>query len=140
MRTAAFFSGSILFVLLAGCKPAPPPVFTGTWRGHPPESLVLAIDHREPEVKVRNGAVSYTYTTDSSETCNVVDGEMVCSRGHWDGPFLQIDSTVKGEKGDVSLRERWSLSPDGGSLTIQRQGPHSSRRMEFSRHSAKAPG
>ena len=138
MRTAVFFSGWILFFPLAGCKPAAPPAFTGVWHGKSPENVLLAIDHHEPEIKVRSGTMAYTYTTDSSETCNVVDGEMVCSRGHWDGPFLQIDSTIKREKGDVTLSERWSLSRDGSSLTIQRQGPGSNSRMEFSRQGAKA--
>jgi len=119
--------------LLAACKPAPPPVLTGTWRARPPETLVLTIEHRDPEVKVRAGGASLTYTTDSSETCNIVEGDMVCSRARWDGPFLQIDSTIKGEKGDVAASERWSLSPDGNTLTIQKHGPKSDSRLSLLR-------
>jgi hypothetical protein len=62
-----------------------------------------------------------TYTTDGSETCNVVNGNMVCSKARWDGPYLQIDSTSNYDGVDIRLRDRWSLSPDGRTLSIQRR-------------------
>lgn len=89
----------------------------------------MTIDHKEPEVKIKSGVSEYTYTTDGSETCNVVDGEMVCSKGRWDGPFLQIDSTIKKAAGEVAFGERWSLAPGGRDLTIQRTAASGARTM-----------
>jgi hypothetical protein len=123
--------------VLAACAPTPPPALTGVWRAKPPDTRVLTIEHRDPEVKVRSGIESLTYTTDSSETCNVIDGEMVCSRGRWDGPFLQIDSTVKADQGEITSSERWSLSRDGKTLTIHKRGPKSDSMLYLEREQSR---
>ena len=107
----------LLLMLLGACGNAPAPNLSGRWRAGGDE---MAIQHREPELTVRRGAQSLTYATDGSETCNVVDGYMVCSRARWDGPFLQIDSVVKAEKGDRAESERWSLARDGATLSVRR--------------------
>jgi hypothetical protein len=91
-----------------------------------PPAWVDTIDHREPKVKMkeeRKGPDSMSvlaYATDGSETCNVIGGNMVCSRARWEGPYLRIDSTWNQDGVATTLQDRWSLSPDRRSLSIQR--------------------
>ena len=94
---------------------------------YPTPALWLdTVEHKEPELKLKaerkrpDSVNTATYTTDGSETCNVVNGNMVCSKARWDGPYLQIDSTSNYDGVDIRLRDRWSLAPDGRTLTIQR--------------------
>ena len=115
-RLCAFF----LFLFWAACGKQVPPNLSGEWHPSAGPGEAMTIDHKEPEVKIKSGLSVYSYTTDGSETCNVVDGEMVCSKGRWDGPFLQIDSTIKRAAGEIASSERWSLAPNGRDLSIQR--------------------
>jgi len=85
------------------------------------------VEHKESELKLRaerkgpDSLNSAAYTTDCSETCNLIDGNMVYSKAHWNGPYLVIDSTSDYDGADIRLHDRWSLSRDGRSLTIQRR-------------------
>jgi hypothetical protein len=115
---------------LAACTPAPPPTLSGVWKPlNAPDTPSYTVEHREPELKVRTSHTA-TYTTDGSETCNVVDGYMVCSKARWDGPMLRIDSTSNQDSVDTVWSERWSLAPDGKSLTIQQHWESSKRRFD----------
>ena len=120
-------------LLLAGCGRTAPPDLSGSWQPEAAGQEAMTVEHRDPELRVRRGASSFEYATDGSETCNVVDGWMVCSRARWDGPFLQIDSTIKGEKGDRQESERWSLARDGGTLTVQRGLPQARTALVYRR-------
>jgi ABC-type transport system substrate-binding protein len=135
MRTIALLGG---ILALAGCSEAPRPNLTGVWKMNSarsrmgdgystPAVWVDTIEHKEPELKLKaerkepDSVNTATYTTDGSETCNVVNGNMVCSKARWDGIYLRIDSTSNYDGVDITLRDRWSLSPDGRTLTIQRR-------------------
>jgi hypothetical protein len=65
------------------------------------------------------------YSTDGKETANTIRGNAFKSTAHWDGDQLAIES--KGSLGgNVTLKDRWSLSADGKTLSLQR---HASRTL-----------
>ena len=120
-------------------KPAAPPNFTGTWNVNieksnfgpsaTPQSMVYKIDHREPSLKltstrVDQGAedtVSLSLTTDGKESSNIVRGDAVKSKVKWDGSALLIDSVTKVEGNNFALKDKWTLSGDGKTLTWVRR-------------------
>jgi hypothetical protein len=114
------------------------PNFTGTWKLNvsksdfgampAPDSRTDKITHEDPDLKDSTtqsgqmGEVSaeLKYSTDGKETTNMVRGNEVKSTAKWDGDELAIDGKASFNGADVSLKDRWSLSADGKTLTILR--------------------
>jgi len=121
----------------AGAQAEDRPNFSGTWkanmsksdfgRGPAPEARLDRITHADPNLKdtitQRNqqGEITYdmNYSTDGKETSNTVRGNQFKSTVHWDAAELVIES-IGTLGGHVTLKDRWSLSADGKTLTIQR--------------------
>lgn len=120
-------------------KPSARPNFTGTWKLNleksnfgptpAPESMVIKIDHKEPALalvatRVEKGSAPDTVilklTTDGKESSNTVHGSEVKTKLKWEGPVLWLDSLINIDGGTVSLKDKWSLSADGTTLTIAR--------------------
>jgi len=86
------------------------------------------IDHRDPALKfLRTQAdeqgestVEWTCTTDGNECANTVRGNPMKSTVRWDGDELVISSKGTFNGQDVEIRERWTLAPDGRTITINR--------------------
>lgn len=109
--------------------------FSGTWKmvpdksefghGPAPDSRIDRISHEDPNFKDtitqgnRQGEISYdmVYSTDGKPSTNTVRGNQVKSVARWEGDDLVIESKV-GMRAEV--KDRWSLSPDGKTLTIER--------------------
>jgi hypothetical protein len=110
------------------------PNFSGTWKMDPDksvfgpvpptESLVLAIDHKEPAISVHqtsNGPegardVTSKYSTDGQESTNDFMGTPVKSKVHWDGQTLLIDSSLDAGGMEVKVASKWTLAADGKTL------------------------
>jgi hypothetical protein len=60
------------------------------------------------------------YSTDGKETTNSIRGNEIKSTAKWEGDDLVIDGKTAFNGADVTLKDRWSLSADGKTLTIQR--------------------
>ena len=114
------------------------PTFTGTWKMNPakcefgplpgPQSRIDKIDHREPHLDVISTTVGsqgertvrLNYTTDGKENTNTTAGAEMKSRLKWQGSALLIDSVVNMGGNAITIQDRWTLSDDGKTLTINR--------------------
>ena len=113
------------------------PNLTGTWKLNigksnfgqipPPATQTDTIDDSEPTVKISvaqtggmMGDSNMTSTVDTSgkESKNPgMGGADVVSNAHWDGATLVIDSKTNFQGSDVKIKDSYSLSADGKTLT-----------------------
>ena len=115
------------------------PNFSGDWKLNPsksdfgpmpaPDKLTMKIEHKDPSLKVESEQVGQqgemkstsTYTTDGKDSKNKFrDNEMV-SKVKWDGEALMFDSKLDFQGNEVSLKDNWTVSADGKTLTIKRK-------------------
>ena len=114
------------------------PNFSGDWKmngtasnfgGMPaPTSLSQKIVHEEPTLKVATAqsgefgdwTSDFTFTTDGKECLNKVADFQVKSTLKWDGPVLVVDSTMDFQGSPATMTDRWSLSEDGKTMTVDR--------------------
>jgi len=112
------------------------PNFSGTWTLNVsksdfgllpgPTSRIDVIVHNDPAFKDTvkqdgpQGAQTLTlsYTTDGKEATNEQGPMTVKSTLSWDGDNLVVDSKTNVQGNDVSIKQVWSLSADGNTLTI----------------------
>jgi len=128
-----------LLAVACGVLPAQgKPNFSGTWKLNTsksdfgampaPDTRTDKITHEDPDLKDsftqsgQMGEVSadMKYSTDGKETTNSVRGNELKSTAKWAGDELVIDGKTSFNGADVTLQDRWSLSADGKTLTIQR--------------------
>jgi hypothetical protein len=93
-----------------------------------PSGWTQQIAHAEPSLKVaskmstQNGDFEFesNYFTDGKESTNQFGPNPMKSTGKWDGEVLVI--TTKGSFGDneLTMTDKWELSADGKSLTLNR--------------------
>ncbi len=130
-------AGIILLAVSALLAAAEKPDFSGVWKMNPgksdygqvpkPEKLIRKIEHREPKlhmVSTQSGprgevTVEYNLTIDGSEQVNKAGNAEVRSRPRWEGAVLCIDTRRPLQDGELILRDRWTLSADGRTLTVQ---------------------
>jgi hypothetical protein len=116
-------------------KPAAKPNFSGTWKVNiekstfdpspTPKSLTYKIEHQELALKLTSTRVDdeaedtvvLKLTTDGQETMNVVRGIDVKSKITWEGDVLVIQSVSTVEGANYELKDRWSISEDGKTIT-----------------------
>jgi hypothetical protein len=124
------------WVMLFEKQAAPKPNLSGTWKvivaksdfgGAPaPSSMVSKIDHKEPALKFytvtvgAEGERTYdlTFATDGSETSNPVGNLVFKTKCKWEGDALLMES--KASEGDLTGRDKWTLSEDVKTLTLGR--------------------
>ena len=129
--------------LMAALPAEAQPNFTGKWKLDvsksdfgpmpPPTSQLDSIDHKGSDLKVsvqqsgQMGDVEWTatYTTDGKECANEIRGNPMKSTVTWDGDTLVFDTKGSFQGNEVTLRDRWTISPDGKTRTIQRHASSS---------------
>lgn len=106
-----------------------------------PERRTDIITHEEPRLVVRRmtmaqgqeASLELRYAVNGEPHENDAGGAVVVSRLRWDGSVLVMTSTVSSPQGEVVLTDRYSLSPDGQTLTqartLQVQGQEFAQRM-----------
>lgn len=137
MRTRTIVSAFALAALTATWALAAPN-FTGSWKLNntksefgqmpPPNSMTQTVTHEEPKIKVAvkqssdMGDFDYEreYTTDGQESTAEVRGNQVKSTVKWDGAILVVTTKGKFGDNDFTMVDRWSLSEDGKTLTVNR--------------------
>ena len=133
-----FLAIGALIAFTAGCSQAwaAKPDFSGTWKLDAsknefgpmpvPDKWERTITHQDPSLKyktVQAGpqgemTTETSYTTDGKESMNKFRGQDVKGVAKWDGDVLTIQSKREIQGMEVSINERWTLSPDGKVLTI----------------------
>jgi hypothetical protein len=126
---------SLVVVLSAGPAFAKPN-FTGEWKMvpgksdfgpmPPPTSIVQKITHEDPDLKVVSTSTSdrgeftmtSTYTTDGKECTNKTRMGESKSTLKWDGDTLVIDTKADFQGNAVTILNKWTLSEDGKTLTV----------------------
>jgi len=111
------------------------PNFTGTWKLNvsksdfgplpAPDSETDNFNQTDAGIKddvsanTQQGKQDYTltYNFDGSETVNTPGGLEIKSKAKWDGPALTITSKLKFQDQDVDVKDIWTLSADGNTLT-----------------------
>jgi hypothetical protein len=113
------------------------PNLTGTWKldipksnfGQipPPASQTDTIDDSEPSVKIAEDQkggmmgdmnLTSTLSTDGKETTSPgMGGAPTTSTAHWDGVALVVDSKFSFQGTDVKVKDTYTLSSDGKTLT-----------------------
>ena len=109
--------------------------FSGTWKLNTsksdfgmipgPDSRTDVIEHKDPSLKVSvtaegaQGKQQYTvnYTTDGKEAVNSLPGREMKSTLSWQGKSLVVDTKLKFQGNDVTVKSTWTLSDDGKTLT-----------------------
>ncbi len=109
--------------------------YTGTWKLNVaksdfgilpgPDTRTDVVDHNDPALKVistSDGATGkqdaiLTFTTDGKEATNKVGDTEFKSTLAWDGPNLVVNSKLKFQDNDVTIKTTWLLSADGKTLT-----------------------
>lgn len=127
------------------------PNFTAVWKLNigksnfgpmqAPQRRFDKIDHHEPTLRVTStqvtdageDTVSAEFTTDGKENTNTVHGNEAKSRLRWEGPALVIVTVVSMAGAEVTLTDRWTLSTDGKTLTMERHygGPEGEAKATY---------
>jgi hypothetical protein len=90
------------------------------------------IIHNDPSLQITRtqtiatgaGTTEYTCTTDSKECTVSVTGAAIklsAASFKWVDGALTFDGKGTYNGGDLSIHEKWGLSPDGKTIAIQRQ-------------------
>jgi len=126
--------------LAAAALPAPAkPNFSGDWKVDlsksefgqmpAPNSMTIKVTHAEPKVTsatrmasdMGEFEINATYTTDGKETTNQgAGGGTTTSTAKWDGDALIISTKGRFGDNDFTMTEKWTLSEDGKTITIDR--------------------
>ena len=140
MRSHTFrvFSAALLAIACGLLQAQAKPNFSGAWKLNTaksdfgampaPDSRTDIITHEDPDLKdsyTQSGQMGeltaeMKYSTDGKETTNSVRGNQIKTTAKWDGDELAIAGKTQFNGADVTLSDRWSLSADGKTLTIQR--------------------
>lgn len=129
----------VLGVLLTGASVASAahPNFSGEWTLNAtqsnfgpmpaPTTLTQTITHDDPSLKVVSAQTGvfdfnadFSYTTDGKECPNQLNDFKVTSVVTWDGDTLLFNSKMDFQGNAMTSSDKWTLSPDGKTLTIAR--------------------
>ncbi len=112
--------------------------FSGTWKLNgsksdygpmpAPEKYVSKIKHEDPKLEISSDVSGqqgdYTaetkYTTDGKECANTVRNFSMKTTLKWDGEVLMFDSKADFNGNEILFKDKWSVSADGKTLTIDR--------------------
>jgi hypothetical protein len=115
------------------------PNFSGTWKlvadksdfgpMPAPEKLYQKVEHTDPDLKVTTTQATQqgemtaelSYNTEGKETTNQFRGQPMKSTAKWDGDSLTIDSKIDFQGNEITLNDKWLLSEDGKTLTVNRK-------------------
>ena len=113
------------------------PNFSGRWRMEKdksnfgtfqvPDIVVQTVDQHDPTMNVhtvetkgkQTMTADVTYFTDGTASQNVINGRQAESKAFWYGQALNVRTSVKDPDGKevLVMEDRWTLSPDGKTLT-----------------------
>ncbi len=117
-----------LWPSLALPQPTPPPDLSGVWKLNPQASSGKSNDMRV-RIEANGPDITITIRGDeetveelrvgSDDNRNQIHGAPMKSAATWEGGTLVVESVATFEDGDLHMTDRWSLSPDGKTLTFK---------------------
>ncbi len=128
---------ALAFSLGAFCQDGKPN-FSGTWELQidksdfgplpAPQSQTMVVDHQDPKLKVSVTAKTAqgdrsserVMTTDGQENINQVGGNEWKSVSRWVQKLLVTDVSFDMQGNKVKMNDKWQLSEDGKTLTMNR--------------------
>src|SRR5262249_48383985 len=128
----------ILAFSLAAFSQEGRPNFSGNWELQidksdfgplpAPQSQTMAVDHKDPKIKLSvmaktpqgDRSSERLLTTDGQENTNQVGGSEWKSNTRWAEKLLVSDNSFEFQGGKVKMSEKWGLSEDGKTLTMNR--------------------
>lgn len=135
-RTGLILAGMLLAAATASAQTKPN--FSGDWKLNTaksnfgqmpaPSTLTQKVAHNDPELKVQTAQSGdfgdfnsdFSFTTDGKECANQMNDFHITSTLKWEGPTLVFDSKMDFQGNAMSGTDKWSLSPDGKSITVMR--------------------
>ena len=114
------------------------PNFTGTWTANvsksdfgqmpAPDKMEMKVAHEDPKIDVHSsqsgqfGEMEWDakYTTDGNESKNTIRDNPTTSVVKWDGDVLKFETKGKFGDNDFTMTDKWTLSDDGKTLTMNR--------------------
>jgi hypothetical protein len=120
----------------AGVQAADHPNFSGSWQADPkasdfgpmgaPDKALMNVTHKDPDVTIHSELVmggnpriwDATCKTDGKE-CKTTNGDVTLSLS-WQGDTLILNRALSFNGMAVKIKETWSLSADGKTLTSAR--------------------
>ncbi len=136
--TRKFWIGAVMALVVALALPAADkPDFSGSWKLNssrsdfgpmpPPDKWDMVVEHKDPSLKVKTTMANAQmgerndeaeYATDGTEKTNGPTTAAVT----WEGALIVFKTTRKvnmqGEQVEIKGEEKWSLSEDGKTLTV----------------------
>lgn len=111
------------------------PNLSGVWRrnsqkssptNHPPDDMRVKIEQNGPDVTIslrssNNGREEITterLRIGSADNKNEIHGTPMTSKAAWERFALVVDSTARFGDGELRMNDRWTLAPDGQTLTF----------------------
>lgn len=149
--TVAVAAAALVAVAPSAARAQQAPNLSGTWEMDAaqsdfgmmpgPTKSTLVIEHKDPALKVVATQVTprgertatNSYTTDGKESKNTGGmGNEVVSTLKWDGAVLTNAAKTQMQGAEVAINERWTVGPDGKTLTIARtvQSPMGEMQMK----------
>lgn len=137
-RAAGLFPIALLTLAFGLVHAQAKPNFSGDWKVNisksdfgalpAPDSQTEQITHTDPDLKMhmaqtsQMGEMKYdaAYTTDGKEATNNANGNVFKSTVTWDGNDLAFDTKGSFNGNDFTAKDRWTLSEDGKTITVQR--------------------
>ena len=129
------FAATVLCLAVASAAPN----YSGEWKLNAaksnfgpmpaPDTMTQKIKHEEPNLSLaiaqagQQGEFTYElkYTTDGKESTNTIRDNEMKSTAKWDGDALKISTKASFQGNPVSLDDKWTLSEDGKTLTVNRK-------------------
>jgi hypothetical protein len=123
---------------LAVALAAAPPNFSGEWKANlaksdfgtmpAPIRASSKIEHQDPHLKLIGTEVreegertfEMNISTDGAQTTNQIGPLTLTTKAKWEGSTLLVDSKATTDDGELVIKDRWSLSEDGKTLTVVR--------------------
>ena len=125
---------AILFLMVCTARALPrqsPPDISGVWRLNPKVSQASGRPHGEMQVRIEQGGSGITITIrgdeetieklsiGSDDNHNQIRGAPMSSAVKWEGSTLVVDSVATFDADKLRMNGRWTLSPDGQTLTFK---------------------
>lgn len=136
--TRKIWIGAVMALVVALTLPAADkPDFSGSWKLNaarsdfgpmpPPDKWDMVVEHKDPNLKIKTTMANAQMGERNDEAEYVTDGretpvKETTAKVTWEGALIVFKTSrtvnMQGEKVEIKSEEKWSLSEDGKTLTV----------------------